>query len=205
MHRSRINRTAWFLIAPFLLVSAFQSGAAAQAAGVKNIVLVHGAWGGGWDWKTVDHLLTADGHTVYRATLTGRAFFPQLISAPFRSGLHEAFAFAIAACVIAAGASIVNDVSGLRDPALAGVCARTGAALVLMHTRAAPKQRLQDPDRYDDVLAEAVKRFQARHGLAMTGTVTPRTLAALNGSAAQHRRRLAGLLGLRAPAGDHSA
>jgi alkylation response protein AidB-like acyl-CoA dehydrogenase len=32
-----------------------------------------------------------------------------------------------------------------------------------------------------------------------------RTLAALNGSAAQHRRRLAGLLGLRAPAGDHSA
>jgi len=33
---------------------------------------------------------------------------------------------------------------------------------------------------YDDVLAEAVKRFQARHGLAATGTVTPRTLAALN-------------------------
>jgi L,D-transpeptidase YcbB len=40
------------------------------------------------------------------------------------------------------------------------------------------------PDRasgpYDDVLAEAVKRFQVRHGLAPTGTVTPRTLAALN-------------------------
>jgi murein L,D-transpeptidase YcbB/YkuD len=33
---------------------------------------------------------------------------------------------------------------------------------------------------YDDVLAEAVKRFQVRHGLAATGTVTPRTLAALN-------------------------
>src|ERR1700675_2036849 len=33
---------------------------------------------------------------------------------------------------------------------------------------------------YDDALAEAVKRFQARHGLALTGTVTPRTLAALN-------------------------
>ncbi|HZC96915.1 MAG TPA: peptidoglycan-binding protein, partial [Bradyrhizobium sp.] len=31
---------------------------------------------------------------------------------------------------------------------------------------------------YDDVLAEAVKRFQVRHGLAGTGTVTPRTLAA---------------------------
>jgi murein L,D-transpeptidase YcbB/YkuD len=33
---------------------------------------------------------------------------------------------------------------------------------------------------YDDVVAEGVKRFQARHSLAPTGTVTPRTLAALN-------------------------
>jgi len=33
---------------------------------------------------------------------------------------------------------------------------------------------------YDDAFAEAVKRFQVRHGLAATGTVTPRTLAALN-------------------------
>jgi murein L,D-transpeptidase YcbB/YkuD len=33
---------------------------------------------------------------------------------------------------------------------------------------------------FDDVVAEAVKRFQARHGLAPTGTVTPRTLSALN-------------------------
>jgi pimeloyl-ACP methyl ester carboxylesterase len=34
-------------------------------------VLVHGATGGGWDWKVVDKLLTANGHTVYRPTLTG--------------------------------------------------------------------------------------------------------------------------------------
>ena len=54
----------------------------------------------------------------------------------------------VAAAAIDAGATIVNDVSGLRDPALARVCARTGAALVLMHTRAAPKQRLQDPELY---------------------------------------------------------
>ena len=33
---------------------------------------------------------------------------------------------------------------------------------------------------FDDVVAEAVKRFQVRHGLAPTGAVTPRTLAALN-------------------------
>ncbi len=33
---------------------------------------------------------------------------------------------------------------------------------------------------FDEAVAEAVKRFQARHGLAVTATVTPRTLAALN-------------------------
>jgi L,D-transpeptidase YcbB len=33
---------------------------------------------------------------------------------------------------------------------------------------------------FDKVVAEAIKRFQVRHGLAATGTVTPRTLAALN-------------------------
>ncbi|MEA2191856.1 MAG: dihydropteroate synthase [Solirubrobacteraceae bacterium] len=63
---------------------------------------------------------------------------------------------AVARAAIEAGAAIVNDVSGLRDPELADVCAETGAALVLMHTRAAPKQRLQDPARYDDVVADVL-------------------------------------------------
>ncbi|MGN6373453.1 MAG: dihydropteroate synthase, partial [Solirubrobacteraceae bacterium] len=62
----------------------------------------------------------------------------------------------VAAAAIDAGACIVNDVSGLRDPALAQVCARTGAALVLMHTRAAPKQRLQDPELYTDVTGDVL-------------------------------------------------
>ncbi len=42
------------------------------------------------------------------ALLTGRSFFPQLISAPFRSGLHAAFAFAIGACLVAAAASLLR-------------------------------------------------------------------------------------------------
>jgi hypothetical protein len=37
----------------------------------KANVIVHGAWGGGWDWKHVGHLLTAEGNIVYRPTLTG--------------------------------------------------------------------------------------------------------------------------------------
>jgi len=39
------------------------------------------------------------------AQLTGRAYFPTLISGPFQSGLHVAFAFSIVACLIAAAAS----------------------------------------------------------------------------------------------------
>jgi dihydropteroate synthase len=72
----------------------------------------------------------------------------------------------VAEAAIAAGAVIVNDVSGLRDPALADVCARTGAALVLMHTRAAPKQRLQDPELYADVAADVVGFLAERIGCA---------------------------------------
>jgi hypothetical protein len=41
----------------------------------------------------------------HAAYLTGRAYFPQLMSGPFRQGLREAFDFAIAACLVAAAAS----------------------------------------------------------------------------------------------------
>jgi dihydropteroate synthase len=73
---------------------------------------------------------------------------------------------AVAAAAIAAGAKIVNDVSGLRDPELAEVCAQTGAALVVMHTRAAPRERLQDPDFYDDVTADVLAFLGERIALA---------------------------------------
>ena len=39
------------------------------------------------------------------AAIEGRGFFPHLIAGPFRDGLHTAFAFAIAACLVAAVAS----------------------------------------------------------------------------------------------------
>jgi len=62
----------------------------------------------------------------------------------------------VARAAVQAGARIVNDVSGLRDPALAQVCAETGAGLVLMHTAAAPRERRQDPGLYEDVVAEVL-------------------------------------------------
>jgi dihydropteroate synthase len=65
---------------------------------------------------------------------------------------------AVAQAAIAAGASIVNDVSGLRDTALADVCAGTGAALVIMHTIAPPKQRHHDRA-LDGRIVDDVRRF----------------------------------------------
>jgi dihydropteroate synthase len=78
----------------------------------------------------------------------------------------ETYKPAVARAAVAAGARIVNDVSGLRDPELAEVCARTGAALVVMHTRAAPRERLQDPDLYDDVTSEVLDFLGERIALA---------------------------------------
>jgi dihydropteroate synthase len=46
----------------------------------------------------------------------------------------------VARAAVEAGAVMLNDVSGLRDPAIAALAAESGAALVLMHTRAAPKE-----------------------------------------------------------------
>ena len=52
-----------------------------------------------------------------QAALTGRSFFPHLISAPFSSGLHEAFAFAVICCVLAALASLLRG----KHPVMVGI------------------------------------------------------------------------------------
>ncbi|MBV9311386.1 MAG: dihydropteroate synthase [Solirubrobacterales bacterium] len=74
---------------------------------------------------------------------------------------------AVAHAAIAAGASIINDVSGLRDPELADVCASTGAALVLMHTRAAPKVKEFDPSLDGRALEDVLGSLRDRIELAV--------------------------------------
>jgi len=60
----------------------------------------------------IEHLLGAQ--TLHelpqqaQAMLTGHTFFPSLISGPFSNGLDTAFGFAIIACLIAAGASLMR-------------------------------------------------------------------------------------------------
>lgn len=59
----------------------------------------------------------------------------------------------VADAAIAAGAQVVNDVSGGRYPELLEVVAASEAGYVLMHTRATPAD-MQRHTRYDDVVAE---------------------------------------------------
>ncbi len=65
----------------------------------------------------------------------------------------------VARACVEAGASIINDVSGFRDPAMVEVARNCNAGLVVMHMRGEPKTMQDDPV-YDDVVDE-VKRYLA--------------------------------------------
>ncbi len=79
----------------------------------------------------------------------------------------------VAAAAMEAGAAMVNDVTALRgDPAMAGVVARSGAALVLMHMQGEPRT-MQAAPRYGDVVAE-VSAFLRERIEAAVGAGIPR-------------------------------
>jgi dihydropteroate synthase len=70
----------------------------------------------------------------------------------------------VARAAVSAGATMVNDVSGLADPEMADVCAEAGAALVITHTAAPPKEKAFPG--YDDVGEEVVAFLRERIDLA---------------------------------------
>jgi dihydropteroate synthase len=70
----------------------------------------------------------------------------------------------VAQATLEAGAAMINDVSGLRDPLIADACAAAGAALVVMHTRAEPKHK--DFPGYDDPLEDVLEFLRERMALA---------------------------------------
>jgi dihydropteroate synthase len=79
----------------------------------------------------------------------------------------------VARAALDAGASLVNDVSGLRyDPELARVAADRGAGLVLMHTRGRPKTMYADAV-YDDVVSEVVAELKASIAAAVEVGIPP--------------------------------
>jgi dihydropteroate synthase len=72
----------------------------------------------------------------------------------------DTYKASVARAAISAGATIVNDVSGLqRDPALARVVAETGAALILMHSRGSSKTMYAEAA-YEDVVAAVIEELR---------------------------------------------
>lgn len=71
----------------------------------------------------------------------------------------------VARAAIAAGAHVVNDTTGIHDPAMADVVAETGATIVVTHSLAKPRTPYPSP-RYGDVVAEVSAFLAERVALA---------------------------------------
>lgn len=82
----------------------------------------------------------------------------------------------VAQAALDAGAVVVNDVTALRsDPAMAGVIARTGAAVVLMHMQGTARTMQQAPH-YEDVVGEVAAFFEERVAFAKAHGIEQRQI-----------------------------
>src|SRR3954468_2809902 len=83
----------------------------------------------------------------------------------------------VANAALAAGAEIVNDISGLRfEPSLAGAAARAGAGLVLMHSRGTPKDMQQLPPA-ENILSDVVSGLRQSISIAQEHGVARQSIA----------------------------
>ena len=109
----------------------------------------------------------------------------------------------VARAALDAGATLINDVSGLRhDPALATLAAQRGAGLILGHLRGEPAT-MQESPHFDDVLREVGDELAASVAAARAAGIPDTRLAVDPGLGFGKRlednlRLLAGLGALRA-------
>jgi dihydropteroate synthase len=78
--------------------------------------------------------------------------------------------------VLAAGADIINDVSGLSDPEMLAVLRETGGGYCLMHTRGVPKT-MQDDPQYEDVVGEVFGFLKDQRAMMITSGIAPESIA----------------------------
>jgi dihydropteroate synthase len=110
---------------------------------------------------------------------------------------------AVARAAVEAGAEIVNDVSGLRDPAMREVVRVTGAGAIIMHMQGTPRDMQRAPA-YEDVIGEVRQFFRQMEAACLTSGVRPQQLAFDPGigfgKTVAHNRALLRSLGDLAPA-----
>lgn len=82
---------------------------------------------------------------------------------------------AVAEAAIHAGASIINDVTALRDPQMAALAAKTGSALILMHMQGEPRT-MQAAPQYYNVVRDVARELRAVMARAVAAGVDPERL-----------------------------
>jgi MFS family permease len=164
---------------PHALASGLQAhGVSAQAAhGASQIPPVSILFSAFLGYNPIEHLIGAHAlgalSPANHALLTGRSFFPHLISSPFSSGLHEAFLFAIVACLVAAAASLLRGGMYHHGDPLPARGSSNGASAnglpVLASTRVArgasdsPKDQTRDNDEDVSELASRTNKREEQH------------------------------------------
>ena len=81
----------------------------------------------------------------------------------------------VARAAVAAGAAIINDVTGFRDAAMVAVGAESGAGLVVMHMQGSPRTMQHDPV-YTDLRGEITAFFQDRFAALTAAGVKPESI-----------------------------
>jgi dihydropteroate synthase len=82
----------------------------------------------------------------------------------------------VARAALECGASIVNDVTGLRDPAMRVVVSETGAGAIAMHMQGTP-QTMQHEPYYGDVAGEVGEFFRQTFDACLVSGIDPMHLA----------------------------
>lgn len=77
---------------------------------------------------------------------------------------------AVAAAALAAGADVINDTNGLREPGLAEVAARTGATVVVTHSLGGPGRRVMRPH-YADIVPDVTAYLRERVRAALAAGI----------------------------------
>ncbi|MFJ7750772.1 dihydropteroate synthase [Arthrobacter sp. NPDC097144] len=87
----------------------------------------------------------------------------------------DTFLPSVAEAAIEAGATVINDTTGLANPDLARVAAEAGVHLVITHSLAAPRTAFPRPQ-YADVVAEVAEFLRRRSGYAQELGVPPENI-----------------------------
>lgn len=84
---------------------------------------------------------------------------------------------AVARACVAAGASVINDVTGFRDAEMVALAATSEAGLVVTHMQGDDPATMQDDPRYDDVVAEVTAFLAERAAALAAAGVAPERIA----------------------------